>query len=253
MTRISGPRLSRRVFVSLGGAFALAVSALAPSAFAQATASQTLRIWFIRAAQSEIDVDGSSRPLPDRGMSYPLTRSGVEQANLLARSLAHEPVSAIYTSTHLRAVQTADALAFQHGLTVSLAPEAGEIDLGIRPEMTLEPRTVYLDLTRKWLGEKDPDARHGEGESFAEVQRRFLPFVREVMNRHALDTGIVVIVSHGSTLELMVPALTTNVPAEFALRHPLPHAGIIKTELRDGRLYCTEWAAIASADFTAGE
>jgi probable phosphoglycerate mutase len=251
MRRTSGPRLSRRAFVSLGGALLLAGATLAPPAFAQA--DQTLRIWFIRAAHSELDVEGASRPVPDRGMSYPLTRQGLEQASALAQALAHEPLSAIYTSTHLRAVQTADALALQHRLTFSLAREAGEIDLGIAPEAPLDARAVYVGLTHKWLVEKDRDARYGQGESFAEVQRRFLPFVRELMNRHALDTGIVVIVSHGPTLELMVPALTTNVSAEFAMRHPLPPAGIIKTELRDSRLYCTEWAGIASTEFSAGE
>ncbi|HEX7116683.1 MAG TPA: histidine phosphatase family protein [Steroidobacter sp.] len=251
MRRISGPRLSRRAFVSLGGALLLAGASLAPAALARA--DQTLRIWFIRAAHSELDVEGASRPVPDRGMSYPLTRQGLGQASALAQALAREPLSAIYTSTHLRAVQTADALAFQHRLTFTLAAEADDIDLGIPPETPLDARQVWHDLTRKWLVENDRDARHGEGESFAEVQRRFLPFVRELMNRHALDTGIVVIVSHGPTLELMLPALAPNVSAEFALRHPLPPAGIVKTELRDSRLYCTEWAGIASTEFSAGE
>jgi 2,3-bisphosphoglycerate-dependent phosphoglycerate mutase len=80
------------------------------------------------------------------------------------------------------------------------------------------------------------------------VQRRFLPFVREVMNRHALDSGIVVIVAHSATLGFMVPMLATNVPSDFALRHPLPNTGIIKTELRDSRLLCTDWAGVASFD-----
>lgn len=248
MTRNRGPRLSRRTFV--GGAGALIVAALPRiGAAAEAVAGETLQIWFIRHAESEIDVPGSPRPVPDSGVTYPLTKKGVEQAQALAAALADAPVTTIYTSTQLRAVQTADAVAFKHGLTLHLAPEAIEIDLGIRPDLPEDPRTVYMELARRWLVEKDIDARHGPGESFAEVQRRFLPFVREVMNRHAHDTGVVVIVAHAATLGMMVPVLAPNAPADFAIRHPFPNTGIVKTELRDSRLVCTEWLGISSEDF----
>jgi hypothetical protein len=43
--------------------------------------------------------------------------------------------------------------------------------------------------------------------------------------------------------------LANNLPGDFALRHPLPNTGIIKTELRDSRLFCTDWAGIASTAF----
>jgi broad specificity phosphatase PhoE len=137
-------------------------------------------------------------------------------------------------------------VAFDHTLTLSLAPEAVEIDLGIAPDSDQDVRAVYGELTRKWLIEKDVEARNGSGESFADLQRRFLPFVREVMNRHALDSGIVVIVAHSATLGLMVPMLATNLPGDFALRHPVPNTGIIKTELRDSRLFCTDWAGVTA-------
>jgi 2,3-bisphosphoglycerate-dependent phosphoglycerate mutase len=247
MTRNRSSRLSRRAFVGVAGA--AVVAAALPAAAAQTAAGGVLQIWFIRHAESEINVPGSPRPVPDAGVAYPLTKKGVEQARALAIALADVPVTTIYTSTQLRAVQTADAIAFQHGLTLNLAPEAVEIDLGIRADLPEEPRTVYMELARRWLVEKDSDARHGPGESFSDVQRRFLPFVREVMNRHAHDSGVVVIVAHAATLGMMVPVLATNVPGDFAVRHPLPNTGIVKTELRDARLVCIDWLGISSADF----
>lgn len=235
-------RLNRRAFVGLLGAFAIITSL--PS-----LADTPLQIWFIRHGESELNVPGNPRTVPDSGVSYPLTRRGMEQARALAESLHGAPITKIYSSTHLRAIQTADAVALDHTLALSLAPEAVEIDLGIAPESTQDVRAVYGELTRKWFIEKDLDARNGSGESFADVQRRFLPFVREVMNRHALDSGIVVIVAHSATLGLMVPVLASNVPDDFALRHPLPNTGIIKTELRDSRLFCIDWAGIAASRF----
>jgi broad specificity phosphatase PhoE len=247
MNKNRGPQLSRRVLVGAAGTAALA--AVLPSSVLAADTGAPLQIWFIRHAESEVNVPGAPRPVPDTGFTYPLTKTGVAQAKALADSLASAEIAAVYTSTQLRAVQTADALAFSHDLTLGLAPEAIEIDLGVRPETTEDVRAVYVELARKWTVEKHYDARHGEGESFSDVQRRFLPFVRELMNRHALDSGVIVIVAHGATLGFMVPVLANNVPADYALRHPLPNTGIIKTELRDSKLFCTEWVGIPSTRF----
>ena len=239
MTTTPDARLGRRTFLGLAGLLAIVTSLPAPAAIAS-----PLQIWFIRHGESEINLPGP-KPVPDDGVSYPLTRKGVEQARALVASLQGVPITKIYSSTRLRAIQTADALAFDRAQTLSLAPEAVEIDFGIPAISSEEGRAMHLDLVNKWLVAKDTDARVAEGESFADVQRRFLPFVREVMNRHALDSGVVVIVAHGATLGYMVPVLATNVPSDFALRHPLPNTGIIKTELRDTRLFCTEWAGLA--------
>jgi probable phosphoglycerate mutase len=243
MTIIYRPQLSRRAFVAAAGA--AVVAAALPAA---AQTGGPLQIWFVRHAESEINVPGSPRPVPDGGVSYPLTHKGVEQAKALAEATAAAPIVAIYTSTYLRAVQTADAVAFQHDLTLTLAPEAVEVDLGIKPGSPEDPRAVYVELARKWTVDKDLEARHGEGESFADVQRRFLPFVREVMNRHAQDSGVVVIVAHAATIGFMVPVLAGNVPSDYALLHPLPNTGIVKTELRDSRLFCLDWLGIPSEE-----
>jgi probable phosphoglycerate mutase len=236
--------LSRRAFVGLAGALVASLPAMTAMA-----GEPPLQIWFIRHGESQLNVPGTPRIAPDTGVSYPLTRHGMEQARALAESLSGAPIIEIYSSTHLRAIQTADAIALDHILPLQLAPEAVEIDLGVAPDSTQDIRTVYDELTRKWLMEKDIEARNGSGESFADVQRRFLPFVREVMNRHALDSGIVVIVAHSATLGLMVPVLAGNVPADFSLRHPVPNTGIIKTELRDSRLFCTDWAGSGAKQF----
>jgi len=253
MTTKGGPRFSRRAFGTLATTLACAaLTAAALPAFAAET-SGALQIWFVRHAESEINVPGSPRPVPDGGVTYPLTRKGVEQAKALAEATADVPIVAIYTSTYLRAVQTADAVAFRHDLTLSLAPEAVEVDLGIKPGSTEDSRAVYVELARKWTLDKDLEARHGEGESFADVQRRFLPFVREVMNRHGQDSGVVVIVAHAATLGFMVPVLANNVPADYAVLHPLPNTGIIKTELRDSRLFCIDWLGIPAEELANKE
>jgi broad specificity phosphatase PhoE len=211
------------------------------------SADSNPQIWFIRHAQSEINVPGSPRPTPDGGMTYPLTMLGVEQANTLAEKLTDAPISRIYASTQLRAVQTADAIAFKHRKTITLAPEVVEINLGIVPGRD-NLNEVYGNLARQWLIEKNDSFKHGEGESFAEVKARFLPFAKSLLERHKNDQGVVAVVAHGATLAFMVPQIVENVPARFAITHPLPNTGIIKTELRDGKWVCIEWVGVTEAE-----
>lgn len=209
---------------------------------------EPLQIWFVRHAESELNDDSYSHAAPDVGITYPLTEHGSAQANAVADQLVGHSVLEVYTSTRLRAIQTADAIAFRQGIAPKLAAQAIEIDLD-SPSPATDMKGVYTDLTRRWIEGKDSEARNGSGESLLDLQRRFLPFVRELMNRHADDSGTIVIVSHGATLALMVPMLASNVPPRFALAHSLPNGSIVKTELRDGRLYCTSWADIPAASF----
>lgn len=234
--------LSRRVF--------LVTLLLAASVHASVSAAADAQFWFVRHAESEINVDSYPHSVADEGVSYPLTRAGMEQAIALADSLGDVRVVGVYSSPRVRAIQTADAIAFRHRVPVAIAPEAVEISLGI-PLDAPDGRQSYRELVRKWVVDRDTSARLGEGETLLDAQRRFLPFVRELMNRHIDDSGVVVVVSHGATLGVLVPLLATNVPADFALTHPLSNTSIIKTELRDGKLHCIEWAGISQTDFAA--
>ena len=243
------PHLSRRILIQIVSVLSISVMA-GTATGAEPAGESTLQFWFVRHAESEINVASIAHSQPDDGVTYPLTAAGVQQAVALADALANVPITSIYSSTRLRAIQTSDAIAFRHRLAVNLAPEAVEIELGI-PIDAPDGRQVYRDLLRKWVVDRDVNARIAEGESFADAQRRFLPFVRELMNRYVDDTGVIVVMSHGATLSVFVPVLATNVPADFALSHPLSNTSVIKTELRDGKLFCIEWAGIAQDGFGA--
>jgi hypothetical protein len=61
------------------------------------------------------------------------------------------------------------------------------------------------------------------------------------------------IVAHAATIGFMLPMLAGNVPPDYALLHPLPNTGIVKTELRDSRLFCLDWLGIPSEELGARE
>lgn len=238
---------SRRGFLGAAAAALVAAGLGAQTALGGQASARGLQIWLVRHAESDREVPSSPRPVRDEGLRRPLSPEGVEQAEGLAESLIDAPIVAIYTSTHRRAVETAEAIASRHELPLSLAPQAVEIDLGIGEQD--DGRAVIMDLARKWLAERDIDARHGSGESLADVKQRFLPFMHELMNRHARDAGIIVIVTHRALLSFMMPLLSDNVPADLPIRHPLPYASLIKTELHGEELHCTDWAGIPSSAF----
>src|SRR5687767_8656806 len=102
MTTTSDARFGRRTFLGLAGLLAIVTSLPVAAAVAS-----PLQIWFIRHGESEINLPGP-KPQPDDGVSYPLTRKGIEQARALVASLQGVPITRIYSSTRLRAIQTAD-------------------------------------------------------------------------------------------------------------------------------------------------
>src|SRR3990167_8939674 len=53
-----------------------------------------------------------------RSPGFPLSAQGHEQAKRLASSMSHLPIHAIYTSPLTRTYQTAQAIAYIHGLSI---------------------------------------------------------------------------------------------------------------------------------------
>lgn len=195
-------------------------------------------IWFVRHAESEINVQKGPLPTPDEGVSYPLTAEGVRQAAELMRTFVGVPVSTLYSSTRLRTLQTADAISLATGVPLRLAPAAVEIDFGPAPDLHKD----VPDIVEQWMRGK-PEARlRGEGESLNTVRARFLPFWKELVARHGDDSeGVVVLVTHGGIISFVLPQLCEQLTLEKALQRFIRNAQVVKTRWQEGELTCYEW------------
>ncbi|MGB3327892.1 MAG: histidine phosphatase family protein, partial [Thermomicrobiales bacterium] len=205
-------------------------------------ATDQFNVLFIRHAESEENV----APVPgvaDDGVSYPLTRLGMEQANALAATLGAIPVSAILTSTRLRCIQTAQAVGLSHVVPLTLAPGIVETNFGDVASRSMGEVATTMGA---WaLG--NPDAHTDGGESLTDQLRRFLPEVQAAIATFSDRPETLVFVAHAAVLMACLPHLFANVSPVFALTNPLQYTGIVSGTIGDGALVCTAWQGIAPA------
>jgi broad specificity phosphatase PhoE len=171
------------------------------------------------------------------GQPRELTSRGRAQARGLAEGLAGERVAAIWSSTMLRAAQTAEVVAAHLGLPVTADDRLRELvgDEPWTPPAHLEddPDEVYA----AWLaGDLDGTIA---GESGHDVVGRLRSVVEEVADRYRGEC--VLLVAHGGIIELGLLHLSHNVTAAFTDRHPLEPGAFAVVEVDSQGWTCTRW------------
>jgi probable phosphomutase (TIGR03848 family) len=129
-----------------------------------------------------------------------LNERGRHQARDLALRLGEIPFAAIYSSPLERAVETAEAIADPRGLKVRLHTGLGEVRYGDWEGKTL----AELEQTPQWavLHSYPSGMQFPNGDSLRQVQARVVSALDSIMNDHPLADANVVIVSHGSAIQL---------------------------------------------------
>ncbi|MGI6091390.1 MAG: alpha-ribazole phosphatase [Veillonellaceae bacterium] len=133
-----------------------------------------------------------------------LTEKGLEQAQMVAKRLANESISAIYSSDLSRAFATAEIIAAKHNLQVIGVPELREISFGDWEGLT------YTNINSGWPQIMDklftcPDeVTIPGGESFPQLRERASKALAKIAANHK-DQNIVV-VAHGGTIRTLICA-----------------------------------------------
>jgi len=205
------------------------------------------RVLFVRHAESEInimpelEIPRHALP-PDSGVTYPLTRKGMQQAKAIGEALAVERLIAIYSSTRMRCVQTATAIALPHEIPVRPNEDLVEIAF-IDPaaSMGMIEEDEVRAVMGQWAAGDIDAAAPGGGESLREVFQRFLPAVQEIVAKHAGQEGTLVIVAHGGVLLAGLTQIFTNITQEFALGHMFDNTASATGAFVDGVLVCIDW------------
>ena len=156
-------------------------------------------IIFLRHAQAE---NNAKRILAGRTEGVHLTKTGIEQAEQIAKYLKPLDISAIYSSPIERASHTAEIVAKNRSLEVVLDERLTEIDMGKFTRMNYDDMFAkYGNIFLKFY-ENDPVIAEHEVETFPHVQRRVLDIVNHVVKKHKNEN--VILVTHMDPIKSML-------------------------------------------------
>lgn len=146
----------------------------------------------------ETDWNRSGRVMGDQAI--PLNQAGERQAQACAEVLSGTPISGIFTSPVLRAVQTAEILSRPHGMPLQHISALREIGVGhwinrYWKDFADDP------AKRDWYTQPDL-ARPAGGETLREVQLRAVASVEQVIQ--CLQDKPSVFVSHGDVIRAIL-------------------------------------------------
>ena len=160
--------------------------------------------------------------LTDDGGS--LTVAGRAQAMALGHDLEAEGIVHVWTSPLARSVQTAELAAATLVCGVTVREGLREFSVGAFAGRPVEP-DPFVATYLQWL-RGDLDARVDGGESGAEVARRFVDVLDEVVGQH--EGEAVLVLSHGGAMGVGLPALAANLAADTPEHHPMPNCGLVE-------------------------
>jgi broad specificity phosphatase PhoE len=156
----------------------------------------------------------------------------------VARVLAAERPSAVYTSAMRRALETAVPIARACGLEPRVETDLHERRMGPLSGLSREEGlSAYTEAKRRWMA-GEVDYTHEGGESFADIRRRVVPVLMRLAQESAGQT--IVVVAHGVVIRVMLTSILEGHTAADFERFPIDN-----TALNDLRFDGGRWTAVA--------
>lgn len=202
-----------------------------------------MKILFARHGESQANI---LHEISNRGLKHPLTYKGREQALLLAQKLSGQSISRIYSSPVLRAMETtviqANHLCVEYEVTEALR----EYDLGEWEGRSDESAwSFWQELFEDWTRNQQWERSANGGESFQDIEKRFVPFIHHLMDRYGDTDNNLLCIGHGGLYWMMLPRVLKNVDTEFIRMHgAFPYASYIVSEPTKAGLVCSEWNGV---------
>lgn len=205
-----------------------------------------MRIYFARHGESQANL---LHEISNRGLRHGLTAKGREQAVALAQRLHDRPITRIYSSPLLRAIETSVILAGRLAVDYEITGALREYDCGILEGRSDEAAWQgWQDLFDSWVIHHRWEQRIEGGESFDDIRGRFEPFIDGLVKRFEGTGTEVVCVSHGGLYWMMLPLVLKNVDTQLISRFGFDYTACIVVEWRSAGLYCVDWNGHAVAE-----
>jgi len=200
-----------------------------------------MKLYFARHGESEANV---LKVISNRDSRHGLTEKGRWQATELASNLKGSGATRIYSSPLLRALKTAEIVSSALGVDCDVTDALREFDCGIA-EGRSDPESwdLHRQVMEDWLQHGQLDARIEQGESFRDIQNRFVPFIESLLEEQG-EADACILVGHGGLYLCMLPLVLVNISPATAL--PFPNAAYVLAEARSDGLVCLEWCGRSS-------
>jgi len=178
-----------------------------------------MRLVLVRHAEAEESARGRCYGSLDVGLSA----RGRSQCAALADGLASEHVALVVSSSRIRALETARAIAERHGLDVRADPALQELDFGELEGRTYDEIAASLpDLYAEWMT-SPTRVRFPGGECYADLARRARRAVEAL--RGELSGRTVVVVTHGGIVRSVL-ADALGIPDDRIFRFAVDPASL---------------------------
>lgn len=160
-----------------------------------------------------------------------LSNMGQQEASRLSEALRSERLAAVYSSTSLRARQTAEAVASPHALMVEQAEALAEVDFGAWTGRSFDELAADSDW-QLWNNSRGQTRAPG-GETMAEVQDRAWRGLETLRQR--FDAAVIAVVSHCDVIRAVI-ARVLGLPLDNLLRFDVDTASV-------SRIVAGDWGA----------
>ena len=158
-----------------------------------------VRIIFVRHAQA--GSNAKSKVCFNGTLDEPLTSVGKRQAEKAAIALKDVKIDAIFSSSLKRALETANIINKYHNVGIIIDRRLREANFGIWEGLTIEEvKAKYPQMYEERLKDKYHYRIKG-GESYEDVEKRVMDFLKEVKDKYARKT--ILVVTHATTLKLI--------------------------------------------------
>jgi broad specificity phosphatase PhoE len=155
---------------------------------------EVTRLYLIRHGQSAGNAEGRF----GGHSATPLSGLGKQQAELTAKALAKERISAIYSSDLLRAVQTAEPLARALNLEINAAETFRERHVGVLEGLTFDEAKKEFPEDYYALVNRELAHVITRGESYRQLLDRTTGVLHEILEKH--KGGRIAIFAHTGTI-----------------------------------------------------
>lgn len=156
-----------------------------------------MKLYLVRHGETTGNVSGMYQ-----NEETPLTDRGIEQARQVAKRLTNKSIDLIYSSTHLRAHETAKIISESTGAVIELSPDLTEIrrPKEVRGKYDTDPETQKI-MKKVIANFANNNWKYSDEENFFDLYERAVKVLTHLTKKHRGQT--ILCVSHGTFIKFL--------------------------------------------------